>query len=255
MVQQATTFFHSKELNEEQGGKDFVVNFQFTAAAPVIANANSLDEIGLMSLQTVYIDNSGSPGPTSLMITGTRQVITAPPFTQGFYRVLGSPRTLDYTVTNFSGGSLPGGAATPVSVHFINLSLDCDLVWSVWSPVSQQGTPFAASSAGANAILNATMPAIVGRRSYVTGLQLSGDGSTAGLGVNATLTNIESVGVAVTLNYAFGFPQGALVPASALAIAFSPPLPVLLGAAAVLSLPAGGAGNTNAAIALEGFYI
>lgn len=253
MPQQAVPFFVSTDLNMEQGGKALAVSFAFTAAVPQIVNTNSLADVGLFSLQGAYIDNSLSPGPTSILITGTRQVITVAPYTQGYYRLLASPAMLDYVITNESGGSLDGGVPTPVTVIFLNvMPPDAGVVWSSGAPQEEEETPIAASATGANAILTATFPAVAGRTTYVSGIVLSGAGSTAGGAVNATLTNIDNDGVAQTLNFAFVFPTGALVSASPIQVNFSPPLKVLNGAAAVLTLPAGGAGNTDASIVMTG---
>jgi hypothetical protein len=254
-MQQAHAFFNSDVLNDEQGAKDFVASFLFTAAQPQFSNANSLAEIGLFALQGVYIDNSQSPGSTSLQMqgSGSRQNITVAPYTQGFYRLLGSPIMLDYSVTNFSGGSLDGGGPTPVTIHFLNI-MPAGAVgpWESQSPQEEIETPIAGSANTANAPAVVTFAAVAGRRTYVSGIALSGSGSTAGLAVNATLTNVDNGGVAQTLNFAFVFPIGVLVAAVPVVVAFSPPLEIIAGANAVLTLPAGGANNTNETATMTG---
>ena len=251
--QQAVPFFHDPDANVDQGAKDLSVTFNFTSAAPVIANAVTLAETGLFTLQCLYIDNSTSPAPTSIMFAGTRQVVTAAPFTQGYYRVLGSPLMLDYVATNYGGAAFAGGVN--VTVHFLNIVPDGAMVWSVNSPSGQQGTSAAASSSGANTALSATLANVPGRRLYISTVELTAAGSTAGAAVNATLTNLDNAGVAQTLNWTFVFPVGVLAAATPLIVNFSPPIPILLGANAVLTLPAGGAGNTAAAISIDGFWI
>jgi hypothetical protein len=249
-------FFYDDDLNKEQGARALPLAHAFNSGG----GANSAVQIlqvdlvdcSLYTLQMVWIDNSASPAPTSIMIGGTRQVIIAAPFTQGFYKVLGSPNMLDYVITNYGGVTAAGFT---VNLLWLNIIPDAALLWSTQGTAGLQGTPIALSATGANASVSVTMTNAVGRRWFVTSLTLTADGSTAGQSVNATLTNLDNVGVAQTLNFSFTFPVGALVAANPVTLTFNPPLPVLLGANAVLTLPAGGAGNLNAAVTMTGFQV
>lgn len=117
---------------------------------------------------------------------------------------------------------------------------------------SADGVDVANSATGANAILTVTLPGVVGRTTEVGGFEITADGSTAGLVVTATLTGV----VGGPLNYVFTFPVGALVPASPLIVEFSPALPAsATNTPIVLSLPAGGAGNSAAAANIHGFQL
>lgn len=121
-------------------------------------------------------------------------------------------------------------------------------------PVDQVGgtdtTPLAVSSgnvAAANAV--ATLPGAVGKTTWITGFELTAAGATAALVVVATVT-----GPANTLSYVFTFPAGATVGAAPLVVEFPRPIPAAApNTAIVVTLPSGGAGNTNAAAVAHGY--
>lgn len=115
------------------------------------------------------------------------------------------------------------------------------------------GTPVIGSSGNqANAAAVATLAAAVGKTTYVTGFQLTGSGATAGLPVVATLTGLLSS----NMSFVFVFPAGVLVAAQPLLVNFPQPLPAsAVNTAIVLTLPAGGAGNTNATATAQGFQL
>jgi hypothetical protein len=114
-------------------------------------------------------------------------------------------------------------------------------------------TPVNASSANqANANAVATLPAAAGKTTYISGFQLTASGATAGLAVTATVAGV----LGGTLNYTFTFPAGALVPAQPLVVTFPEPLPSsAVNTAIVVTLPASGAGGTNATAAAQGFQL
>lgn len=86
---------------------------------------------------------------------------------------------------------------------------------------------------------------------YLAGFQLTASGATTGLDVVATVTGI----LGGTLSYVFSFPAGALVGATPLVVSFTPPIPAsAVNTPIVVTLPAGGTGNTNAAAVAYGFY-
>lgn len=112
------------------------------------------------------------------------------------------------------------------------------------------GTPIAAASGNvANANAVATLAAVAGKLNYLEGFTLTAAGATAGLPVVATVTGLA----AGTLSYIFTAPAGVLVGALPLVVAFDPPLPASApNTAIVVTLPALGAGNTNAAAEAHG---
>jgi hypothetical protein len=271
-AQSAFPFFHDPDLSmleamqnwdgkgkvpfgNAQKGKAlfYPANFGATGQSKWTIQQN-LSDIGLNAFQGVFIDNSLSPAPTYLYIRGTVQTIVAAPFSQGYYRIMAPNQALDVDVINYATLNAMG-LANVVNFEFLNLMPDGADVWTVNPPFAMQGTPFIASAQGANAQQQVTMPNVANRRAYVTSAVLTASGATAGLAVNATLTNIDNgFAAGSTVNLAFVFPTGVAVAAQPVTVSFNPPLPALLGQSAVLTLPAGGAGNTNASATLTGFY-
>lgn len=114
-------------------------------------------------------------------------------------------------------------------------------------------TPISNSSGNvANAAAVATLPGVASKTTYITGFTLAASGATAGLPVIATLAGV----VTGTKSYIFTFPTGALVGATPLDVVFDPPLPAsAVNTDIVLTLPAGGSGNTNASATAHGFQL
>jgi hypothetical protein len=111
----------------------------------------------------------------------------------------------------------------------------------------------------ANATAVATLPAPSPTQSWhVTEIDVSALGATAALGVQVSLSGLNNGSVpqgSSTAIYPFQFPAGATVAAINPVNEMTYPCPLngLPGTAIVLTLPAGGAGNTNAAVTLHGF--
>lgn len=114
------------------------------------------------------------------------------------------------------------------------------------------------SANGGNASIAATLPAVAGQSGYITGFEISSDGSTGGSGVLATLTGVATLSgtavVAGTLSYAYTAQATVLVGGSTLVCEFNPPLSTpTQNQAVTLTLPALGSGNTNATVCLHGY--
>lgn len=108
------------------------------------------------------------------------------------------------------------------------------------------------SGSVANAAAAATLPGAAGKTTYITGFQCTASGATAGLDVTVTLTGL----ISSNMSFTFTFPAGALVGAQPLIVAFSQPIPASApNTAIVLTLPAGGVGNTNATATAQGFQL
>lgn len=114
-------------------------------------------------------------------------------------------------------------------------------------------TPVTANSANqANANAVATLPGVAAKTTYITGFQLTASGATAGLAVTATVAGV----LGGTMNYTFTFPAGVAVGATPLTVAFPTPIPAsAANTAIVVTLPASGAGGTNATAAAQGFQL
>jgi hypothetical protein len=117
----------------------------------------------------------------------------------------------------------------------------------------QISTPITVSAnslvAGATTV---TIPAIAGRTAYVTGFQVTGGGATGASVITITLAGV----IGGTITYFLAIPAGAAVGVTPLEVVFTPPLAASgPGVAIVLTVPTFGAGNTNAATSIQGYYV
>lgn len=114
-----------------------------------------------------------------------------------------------------------------------------------------ESTPVTASSGNVAAnTATATLPAVPGKTTYITGFTITGGGATAGSIVNATVTNV----VGGTMTFNFAAPTGAAVGASPLGVTFPLPIPAnAVNTTVVVSVPSLGAGNTNASVVAYGY--
>jgi hypothetical protein len=106
----------------------------------------------------------------------------------------------------------------------------------------------------ANATANAVLVAPSNNpnaTNYVTSFSISGAGATAASVVTATLTGV----VGGPLNYTVAVPAGATLGLTPILRQYAVPLAGIPGQAITLSLPALGAGNTNAAVNITGFRL
>lgn len=109
-----------------------------------------------------------------------------------------------------------------------------------------------ASGNVANAEAVATLAGAAGKTTYVTGLSITGSGATLGSIVLATLAGI----ISGTQTYPYAVAAGVLVGNQSFGLAFDPPIPAsAANTAIVLTLPALGGGNTNAAVNLTGYRL
>ena len=109
----------------------------------------------------------------------------------------------------------------------------------------------ATSGVQANATATATMPAVVGKRNYVTGFSITGSGATAAAAVTATLTGLMG---GATMNYTVTAVAGVALANPSLIVSFPKPIPAsALNSAITLTVPALGAGNTRSMANIHGF--
>jgi hypothetical protein len=110
----------------------------------------------------------------------------------------------------------------------------------------------AASGNVANASAVATLAANASKTNYLTGFEITGGGATAAGLVIATVTGL----LGGTLSYIVAAPAGVAVGIAPLVVAFNPPLPgSAINTAIVVTLPALGSGNTNAAVTAHGYIM
>jgi hypothetical protein len=114
-------------------------------------------------------------------------------------------------------------------------------------------TPLENSSGNvANASAVATLAAAAGKRTFISGLIMQGGGATAASLVSPTITGL--LGGTMTLTY--GAVAGVTLKNNDIHITFNPPLPASAdNTAIVATLPALGAGNTNASCTAWGFQL
>jgi hypothetical protein len=124
------------------------------------------------------------------------------------------------------------------------------------------GLPTQADTAGAHAAQNgsgsvaaatatATLPAVPGKTNYLTGVIISGLGSTAGGAANLTITGI----LGGTLTIPIGIPAGIVVPVY-YELNFATPLEATgPNVAIAASTPTWGGGNTNASVSATGYTL
>jgi hypothetical protein len=110
----------------EEGAKSIPLmsqlNFTSTVSSYVL-DLTLFIELGNISfIQTIYIDNSLNANPFSVTMNSSGQVITAAPYSQGYYPVL-APNPAKFTFS-----TLPGSGIIPVQL--INTPIPGP-VWSV----------------------------------------------------------------------------------------------------------------------------
>jgi hypothetical protein len=199
---------------------------------------------GFRGIQLQY---NSSVGAISIRHNTTGQIYTLPPGPQTIFLPLFMLREVyDLTISCSTafGTGITGLLTTEEQLPFI---------------VPQDGIAIGTqvqSNSGnvANASATTTFVAVAGRTYYVTRLTFSAAGSTAGSVVNATLTGVNNNGVTSTLSWQFTFQASPLLP-TVLDLAFNPPLQEAPGTNMAATLPAGGAGNTNAEATMIGFYL
>lgn len=115
------------------------------------------------------------------------------------------------------------------------------------------GTPITASSGNvANASAVATLAAAATKTTYITGIIVTATGATLGLPVLVTVTGV----ITGTMTFVFAAIAGALLISQPLIIPFPTPVPAsAVNTAIVVTLPALGSGNTNAAVVATGFQV
>ena len=119
--------------------------------------------------------------------------------------------------------------------------------------------PFALTSTAAAGALTITIPAIPGRTICISSIGVTGSGATGALVVTATLTNANNGAVppaAVTLNWVIVAPAGVSTSITPLIVTCPSPIQALTtNTSMVFTVPTFGAGNTNVAAVIHGFYV
>lgn len=121
------------------------------------------------------------------------------------------------------------------------------------APYPKNATPITAASgnvAAGSAV--ATLAAVAGKTTYITGFQITSAGSTAAAVVSATVAGV----ITGTMTYTYTSVAGATLANAPLTINFPAPVPAsAANTAIVVTLPSLGAGNTNATVNAQGFQL
>lgn len=130
-----------------------------------------------------------------------------------------------------------------------------DMGDSTYAEVVYVKTPAVTSNSSgtvANASAVATLAGVAGKTTYISGFEITSAGATAASVVAATLAGI----LGGTATYTYACLAGGTTQNPNLQVTFTPPLPAsAVNTAIVLTLPALGAGNTNATVSAHGFTI
>lgn len=163
---------------------------------------------------------------------------------------------LRVAIMSNSGGSIAGGSGA--SSNSLRVAPATDRNFGVspypWSTTADTtATPITATSGNvANGAAVATLAGAASKTTYITGFILTAAGATAGLAVNVTLAGV----IGGTMTFTFVAPAGVLVAAQPLVVMFATPIPAsAANTAIVLTLPALGAGNTNASANAFGYQL
>lgn len=146
-------------------------------------------------------------------------------------------------------GQLPSGRAADANSVPVALSNEDVAVLVQPYPVGRVAL-VAASGNKANSSAAATLTPGSTVTAFIAGFEVTAAGATVGLPVTVTVTGI----LGGTLSYIFAAPAGALIIAQPLVVEFNPPLPAsAVNTAIVVTCPALGTGNTNAAVVAHGY--
>ena len=145
------------------------------------------------------------------------------------------------------------GTITVVTGGLTDTQLRASAVTTAPNPYPTGATPLTGTSGNvANAQAQATLAAVSGKTNYISGLTVSGGGSTAGAGVTVTVAGTTGS----SIFFPVMAPAGVLVPLPGLQLTFVPPIPASAANTAITAtLPALGAGNTHAGITIHGYRI
>jgi hypothetical protein len=145
----------------------------------------------------------------------------------------------------FVARAAAGGAA------LLNLDGDGNLLVNTGGAPTAAATPVSNSSGNkTNANAVATLPAAAGKTTHISGFALTGAGATAAGSVLATVVGAAGG----TLSFVVPVPEGADIGIAPLLVQFNPPLAAsALNTAIVVTLPAAGTGNTQAAATAWGY--
>ena len=145
------------------------------------------------------------------------------------------------------------GAGTEAGVQRVTIANDSTGAIGSTSPYPKGATPITAASGNvANATATATLAAVAGKTTYITGFTVTGTGATAGLAVSVSVAGTITTG----LTYTSAAAVGALIANTPLIVRFNPAVPAsATNIAIAVSIPALGLGNTNSTVVAHGYQL
>ena len=146
----------------------------------------------------------------------------------------------------------PGAAAPSTQPVFAGQDTNPWLVLPT-APLPSGATAINGASGNvANANAVATLAGASSKTTYITGFEITAAGATAAASVIVAITGTKDT----TLSYIFTVPAGAILAADPLVVEFPYPIPAsATNTSIVVTCPALGAGNTNAAAVAHGFQL
>jgi hypothetical protein len=145
--------------------------------------------------------------------------------------------------------------STRTPLRFGLIAIACWLATSgaafAQSPPLGSGTQITASSGNvAAATATATLPAAVGKVTYICGFSITSAGSTGAAVVSPTITNM----ITGTMTFTYASVAGVTLANPPLIVPFTPCLPAATPNTTIpVSMPSLGAGNTNATVSAWGY--
>lgn len=232
-----SVFLYDPDTNLKIGasGSPLIVS---SAGLEVAQGSTTLGESGPLMQGAVTTSNpaytTGQTSPLSLTTTGLLRI----------------------QPVNSSNLSIAAGAGTGNNALRVSPASDANFGVSPYPWSSTAGTtatPITATSGNvANASAVATLAGVSAKTTYITGFIITAAGATTGLAVNVTLAGV----ITGTMTFTFVAPAGVLVAAVPLVVTFDTPIPAsAVNTAIVLTLPALGAGNTNASANAFGYQL
>lgn len=166
--------------------------------------------------------------------------------------------TLAWAANNYplptAGGTRTTFKSTDnAGVHTPHVNVDTVTTSGMTSQYPVGAIPITASSANvANASAVATLAANATRTTYICGARIMSSGSTAASVVTPTIVGT----VTGTMNLTYASVAGATLSNQPVLLVFSPCIPgSAVNTAVVVTLPALGAGNTNATVSANGYQL
>ncbi len=259
-----------------------IQNIDWTTAQTYTINFYNTSGNAFGNVKSIQYDNTLNPSDVTIIVGNTEQVITLPAYTSGVVGVIALDSS---TFEMYSAGTatgrinmvfnnfpLQGWQSRSGSIVQVDLTGPIPAGTNVIGKVGiDQTTPGVTNGVYVNNVyptgatqVNATsgnvandaavaaLPAVPAKTNYVTGFEITGAGATAASVVVATLVGL----LGANASFIYSVVAGATLRNESIIVEFSKPIPASAPNAAItLTLPALGAGNTNACVNIHGYVV